>query len=208
MVWRRSRQCSQWRGGRKRSSFWSRCSHHAAILPLAQIAASQMRLLLDNSDYARTSIVSKKLSKKVPNPGAARRNLMDSNIQVLQDDSFEDVKIKFNEYMIRFLYTLRLQLFIAALCRYHDSKDNYMDMFRCYNGIYNTSIVKNDPEKLAPVAVTPLCHTADLLYCRFSKPPPHFWFLPHTTMNRTTSCTALRMTQTWKSFQATCNYTN
>jgi len=32
---------------------------------------------------------------------------MDSNIQVLQDDSFEDVKIKFNEYMIRFLYTLR-----------------------------------------------------------------------------------------------------
>jgi hypothetical protein len=84
----------------------------------AEFVLEQMRLLLDNSDYARTSIVSKKLSKKV-----------------LQDDSFEDVKIKFNEYMIR----------------YHDSKDNYMDMFRCYNGIYNTSIVKNDPEKLAPI---------------------------------------------------------
>jgi 26S proteasome regulatory subunit N5 len=60
---------------------------------------------------------------------------MDFNMQVLDDDSFEDIKIKFNEYMIR----------------YHDSKDNFLEIFRCYNGIYNTSIVKNDPDKALPI---------------------------------------------------------
>eukprot|EP00656_Telonema_subtile_P034421 TRINITY_DN38504_c0_g1_i1.p1 TRINITY_DN38504_c0_g1~~TRINITY_DN38504_c0_g1_i1.p1 ORF type:complete len:458 (+),score=187.93 TRINITY_DN38504_c0_g1_i1:142-1515(+) len=84
----------------------------------AEFVLEQMRLLLKNGDYARTNIVSKKLAKKV-----------------LKDESFEDVKITFNEYMLQ----------------YHDHKDNYMEIFRCYNAILNTSIVKNDQDQLVDV---------------------------------------------------------
>jgi len=77
-----------------------------------------MRLNLANGDFGRTQIVSKKLSAKL-----------------LNDESFEDIKITFNEYMIQ----------------YYMQKEQFMDIFRAYNSVYNTSLVKNDSARAVEV---------------------------------------------------------
>eukprot|EP00658_Telonema_sp_P-2_P021435 TRINITY_DN18536_c0_g1_i5.p1 TRINITY_DN18536_c0_g1~~TRINITY_DN18536_c0_g1_i5.p1 ORF type:complete len:438 (-),score=115.31 TRINITY_DN18536_c0_g1_i5:123-1436(-) len=84
----------------------------------SEYVLEQMRLLLEIGDFTRTNIISKKINRKV-----------------LADEAFEDVKITFNQYMVR----------------YHDHKNNYMDIFRCMNSIYNTAIVKNDLERRTQV---------------------------------------------------------
>merc|ERR1711934_35305 len=84
----------------------------------AEFVLEQMRLNLANGDFGRTQIVSKKLSEKL-----------------LNDESFEDVKVTFNEYMIR----------------YYTHKDQYMEIFRAYNSVYNTTLVKNDPARAIEV---------------------------------------------------------
>merc|ERR1719310_831890 len=70
------------------------------------------------NNFGRTQIVSKKLSAKL-----------------LNDESFEDIKITFNEYMIQ----------------YYMHKEQFMDIFRAYNSVYNTSLVKNDSARAVEV---------------------------------------------------------
>jgi len=53
----------------------------------------------------------------------------------LNDESFEDIKITFNEYMIQ----------------YYMQKEQFMDIFRAYNSVYNTSLVKNDSARAVEV---------------------------------------------------------
>ena len=58
-------------------------------------------------------------------------------MQLLNDESFEDIKITFNEYMIQ----------------YYMHKEQFMDIFRAYNSVYNTSLVKNDSARAVEVCI-------------------------------------------------------
>jgi len=80
----------------------------------AEFVLEQMRLLLDCNDLIRANMVAKKLSEKL-----------------LNDKDFEDIKIRYNEHMVR----------------YHTEKANYMDLFRCYHNIYNTDTIKENAEQ-------------------------------------------------------------
>jgi len=81
----------------------------------AEFVLEQMRLLLDCNDLIRANMVAKKLSAKL-----------------LGDKDFEDVKIRYNQHMVR----------------YHAEKANYMDLFRCWHSIYNTDSIKENPEEV------------------------------------------------------------
>jgi 26S proteasome regulatory subunit N5 len=67
----------------------------------------QMRLCLAKKDFIRTQIISKKINPKI-----------------LQTEGFEEIKIKFNQYMIQYYLDGRKQLQIA----------------KCYNEIYQTKL--------------------------------------------------------------------
>jgi len=58
--------------------------------------------------------------------------------RVLNDKDFEDIKIQYNEHMVR----------------YHTEKANYMDLFRCWHNIYNTDLVKDDEDRALKTLTT------------------------------------------------------
>jgi len=74
----------------------------------------QMRLCLCKKDYIRTQIISKKI-----------------NPRVLLEPEFQELKIKFNELMVKYYLSERKHLSIA----------------QCYNQIYDTPIIKENPDK-------------------------------------------------------------
>jgi len=51
--------------------------------------------------------------------------------KLLDDKDFEDIKIAYNKHMVR----------------YHVEKANYLELFRCWNAIYNTDLVKDNSEE-------------------------------------------------------------
>mmetsp|Transcript_144178 Transcript_144178/g.401694 ORF Transcript_144178/g.401694 Transcript_144178/m.401694 type:complete len:459 (-) Transcript_144178:169-1545(-) len=75
---------------------------------------NQMRLVLLKRDYVRTQIISKKLNPKL-----------------LEKEEFQDLKIQYYEYMVRFWL--------------HDKK--YLDVCKCYLAIFNTPSVQADEPK-------------------------------------------------------------
>jgi 26S proteasome regulatory subunit N5 len=75
---------------------------------------NQMRLVLAKKDFVRTQIISKKLNPKL-----------------LEKEEFQDLKINFYEYMIKYWL--------------HEEK--YLDVCKCYLAIFNTKSVKDDEAK-------------------------------------------------------------
>jgi len=72
---------------------------------------NQMRLVLLKRDYVRTQIISKKLNPKL-----------------LEKEDFQDLKIQYYEYMVRYWL--------------HEKK--YLDVCKCYLAIFNTPSVQAD----------------------------------------------------------------
>jgi len=75
---------------------------------------NQMRLVLLKKDYVRTQIISRKINPKL-----------------LDADDFQDLKIRYNEYMIKYWL--------------HEKK--MLDVCKCYLAIYQTASVKADEAK-------------------------------------------------------------
>lgn len=78
---------------------------------------NQMRLVLLKKDYIRTQIISKKLNPKL-----------------LEDEEFQDLKIQYYEFMIKYWL--------------HEKK--YLDASKCYLAIFNTKVVQADEQKWKP----------------------------------------------------------
>lgn len=74
----------------------------------------QVRLCLEKNDFVRALILSNKITRKV-----------------LNEESFEELKIKF--------YTLMI--------RYHFNEKDYLEIARSYHSIYETSTIKANEEK-------------------------------------------------------------
>jgi len=68
-----------------------------------------MRLCLEKKDYIRTQLISKKIHPKV-----------------LAEADFEQIKIKFNNLMIKF----------------HHHERSHLEIAKCYYQIYNTPVIK------------------------------------------------------------------
>jgi len=75
---------------------------------------NQMRLVLAKKDYIRTQIISRKINPKL-----------------LEDEEFQDLKIQYYEYMIR----------------YWLSEGSHLDVCKSYLAIFNTPIVQADEAK-------------------------------------------------------------
>jgi 26S proteasome regulatory subunit N5 len=75
---------------------------------------NQMRLVLLKKDFVRTQIISRKINPKL-----------------LEADDFQDLKIRYNEYMIKYWL--------------HEKK--MMEVAKCYLAIYNTASTKTDEAK-------------------------------------------------------------
>eukprot|EP00440_Ansanella_granifera_P030529 gb/GFBE01033164.1/.p1 GENE.gb/GFBE01033164.1/~~gb/GFBE01033164.1/.p1 ORF type:complete len:459 (+),score=172.82 gb/GFBE01033164.1/:1-1377(+) len=75
---------------------------------------NQMRLVLAKKDYVRTQIISKKINPKL-----------------LDAEDFQDIKIQYNQYMIR----------------YWLHEKSFLDVAKCYLAIFNTETVKSDEAK-------------------------------------------------------------
>lgn len=75
---------------------------------------NQMRLVLQKKDYVRTQIISKKLNPKL-----------------LDADDFQDLKIQYYEYMVKYWL--------------HEKK--FLDVSKCYQSIFNTASVQADDAK-------------------------------------------------------------
>merc|ERR1711972_489424 len=69
---------------------------------------NQMRLVLLKKDYVRTQIISRKINPKL-----------------LDADDFQDLKIRYNEYMVKYWL--------------HEKK--MLDVCKCYLAIYNTASI-------------------------------------------------------------------
>uniref|UniRef100_A0A6B2L4N2 PCI domain-containing protein n=1 Tax=Arcella intermedia TaxID=1963864 RepID=A0A6B2L4N2_9EUKA len=72
----------------------------------------QMRLCLEKKDFLRTQLISKKIHPRV-----------------LAEPEFEEIKIKFNNLMVK----------------YYSSDRNHLEIAKCYHNIYDTPSVKNHP---------------------------------------------------------------
>jgi len=70
----------------------------------------QMRLCLEKKDYIRTHLISKKIHPKV-----------------LAEPDFEQIKINFNNLMIK----------------YHHNERSHLEIAKCYHQIYNTPVIKS-----------------------------------------------------------------
>jgi len=79
---------------------------------------NQMRLVLAKKDFVRTQIISRKLNPKL-----------------LEGDDFQDLKIQYYEYMVRYWL--------------HEKK--YLDVAKAYQSMYNTKIVQEDESKWKPI---------------------------------------------------------
>lgn len=75
---------------------------------------NQMRLVLAKKDYIRTQIISRKI-----------------NTKILEAEDFQDLKIVYYEFMIRYWL--------------HEEK--YLDVCKCYLAIYNTPSIQADEQK-------------------------------------------------------------
>jgi len=75
---------------------------------------NQMRLVLLKKDYVRTQIISKKINPKL-----------------LEKEEFQDLKIQYYEYMVRYWL--------------HEKR--YLDVCKCYLAIFNTPSVQADETK-------------------------------------------------------------
>jgi len=74
----------------------------------------QMRLCLEKKDYIRTQLISKKIHQRV-----------------LAEPDFEEIKIKFNNMMVK----------------YHSNDRNHLEIAKCYHNIYETPSIKNNPQE-------------------------------------------------------------
>jgi len=75
---------------------------------------NQMRLVLLKKDFVRTQIISRKINPKL-----------------LNADDFQDLKIRYNEYMVK----------------YWLHEKDMMNVCKCYLAIFNTKLVKDDEAK-------------------------------------------------------------
>jgi len=75
---------------------------------------NQMRLVLLKKDYVRTQIISKKINPKL-----------------LDDTDFQDLKVQYYEYMVRYWL--------------HEKK--HLDVSKCYLAMFHTPNVQEDPAK-------------------------------------------------------------
>jgi 26S proteasome regulatory subunit N5 len=91
---------------------------------------NQMRLVLLKKDYIRTQIISRKINPKL-----------------LDADDFQDLKIRYNEYMVK----------------YWLNEKEMMNVSKCYLAIFNTETVKADEAKWKEAL------TAHTLYLVLSK---------------------------------------
>ncbi len=80
----------------------------------AEFLLEQIRLTLDKHDYIRSSLIAQKVSRKV-----------------LEEQDFQQLKIKFYELMIR----------------YHMHESNYLEICKAYHAIYRTPCVQEDAEQ-------------------------------------------------------------
>jgi len=88
---------------------------------------NQMRLVLAKKDFVRTQIISRKLNPKL-----------------LEPDDFQELKIQYYEFMIRYYL--------------HEKK--YLDVAKSFLSIYNTKIVQDDESKWKPALTS---HTVYLV---------------------------------------------
>merc|ERR1712039_90270 len=75
---------------------------------------NQMRLVLLKKDFVRTQIISKKLNPKL-----------------LDADDFQDLKVQYYEYMVR----------------YWLHEKSFLDVSKCYLAMYNTAATQADEAK-------------------------------------------------------------
>jgi len=75
---------------------------------------NQMRLVIAKKDFVRTQIISKKINPKL-----------------LDAEDFQDIKIQYNEFMIKYWL--------------HEKQ--FLNVAKCYLAIYNTELTKADDEK-------------------------------------------------------------
>jgi len=91
---------------------------------------NQMRLVLAKKDFVRTQIISKKLNPKL-----------------LDDEDFQELKLEYYEYMVRYYL--------------HEKK--YLDVAKSYQSMFNTKNVQADEAKWKPIL------TAHVVFLALSK---------------------------------------
>lgn len=84
----------------------------------AEFLLEQIRLTLDKHDYIRSSLIAQKVNRKV-----------------LEEEDFQDLKIKFYELMIR----------------YHLNDSNYLEVCKSYHAIYKTPKIQENLELMKRV---------------------------------------------------------
>lgn len=80
----------------------------------AEYILNQMRLVLLKKDWVRTQIISKKI-----------------NTKLLEADDFQDLKVQYYEYMIK----------------YYIHEEQNLDVAKCYSKIYDTKLTQDDEAK-------------------------------------------------------------
>ncbi|CAK9208786.1 unnamed protein product [Sphagnum troendelagicum] len=101
----------------------------------------QVRLCLDRKDYMRAQILSRKISPRVFNPEADKDKKKPKEGDNIVMEPGPDVPS----------LTELKRLYYELLIRYYSHSQDYLEICRSYQAIYETATVKEDPSQWIPV---------------------------------------------------------
>ncbi|KAJ7536401.1 hypothetical protein O6H91_12G067900 [Diphasiastrum complanatum] len=101
----------------------------------------QVRLCLDREDYMRAQILSRKINPRVFVTEDVKEKKKPKEGDNIVEEAPADVPS---------LMELK-RIYYELMIRYHSHSDDYLDVCRCYQAIYDTPSVKDDPSQWIPV---------------------------------------------------------
>ncbi|KAJ7513430.1 hypothetical protein O6H91_17G085100 [Diphasiastrum complanatum] len=101
----------------------------------------QVRLCLDRKDYMRAQILSRKINPRVFVIENAKEKKKPKEGDNIVEEAPADIPS---------LLELK-QIYYELMIRYHSHSDDYLEICRCYQAIYDTQSVKDDPSQWIPV---------------------------------------------------------